>query len=102
APGRTWTQNTAPSTPPSGLKPPPPFNLNPISRGVSTADFFMAVPAAIVKFLESDSHTKVVAKPQLRGSEGTKLSFAVGDQIPIVSTSYTPIATGGARLNPFT
>src|SRR2546425_7553618 len=31
---------------------------------------------------------------------GMKLSFAVGDQIPIVSTSYTPIATGGAGVNP--
>jgi general secretion pathway protein D len=98
--GGTTTTNNGVSTAPSGLQPPPPFNLNTISRGVSTADFFLAVPTALVKFLESDSHTKVVAKPQLRGSEGTKLSFAVGDQIPIVSTSYTPIATGGAGVNP--
>jgi general secretion pathway protein D len=98
--GGTTSNTGGQSTPPSGVRSPPPFNLNTISRGVSTADFFMAVPAAIVKFLESDSHTKVIAKPQLRGSEGTKLSFAVGDQIPIVSTSYTPIATGGAGVNP--
>src|SRR5262245_49298068 len=98
--GGTTSQNNGVSTAPSGLKPPPPFNLNTISRRISTADFFMAVPAAIVRFLESDSRTKVIAKPQLRGSEGTKLSFAVGDQIPIVSTSYTPIATGGAGVNP--
>jgi len=98
--GGTTSNNTGQSTAPSAVRPPPLFNLNTISRGVSTADFWMAVPAAIIKFLESDSHTKVVAKPQLRGSEGTKLSFAVGDQIPIVSTSYTPIATGGAGVNP--
>src|SRR5262245_39984672 len=98
--GGTTSNNTGQSTAPSGIRPPPPFNLNTISRGISTADVWMAVPAAIIKFLESDSHTKVVAKPQLRGSEGTKLSFAVGDQIPIVSTSYTPIATGGAGVNP--
>jgi general secretion pathway protein D len=88
------------STTPSGVKPPPPFNLNTISRGVSTADFYLAVPAAFVKFLESDQKNKVIAKPQLRGAEGTKLSLKLGDQIPIISTSYTPIATGGAGVNP--
>src|SRR5262249_28515070 len=31
---------------------------------------------------------------------GTKLSLKLGDQIPIISTSYTPIATGGAGVNP--
>ena len=32
-----------------------PFNLNTISQGVSTADFYLAVPTAIVRFLETDS-----------------------------------------------
>ncbi len=43
------------STAPSGVKSPPPFNLNTISRGVSTADFYLAVPTAIVRFLETDT-----------------------------------------------
>ena len=88
------------STPPSGVVSPPPFNLNTISRGITTADFYSAVPTAIVKFLESDTNTKLVAKPQLRGAEGTKLTLKVGDQIPIISTSYLPIAGGGAGVNP--
>ena len=46
------------------------FNLNTISRGVSTSDFYLAVPTAIVRFLETDTNTKLVAKPQLRGAEG--------------------------------
>jgi general secretion pathway protein D len=58
------------------------------------------VPTAIVRFLESDTRNKVIAKPQLRGAEGGKLSLKLGDQIPIISTSYTPIATGGAGVNP--
>ncbi|HEV3061757.1 MAG TPA: secretin N-terminal domain-containing protein [Vicinamibacterales bacterium] len=94
------TAATGTSTPPSGVKSPPPFNLNTISRGVSTADFYLAVPTAIVRFLESDTRNKVIAKPQLRGAEGAKLSLKLGDQIPIISTSYTPIATGGAGVNP--
>jgi general secretion pathway protein D len=67
---------------------------------VSTADFYLAVPTAIVRFLETDTNTRVVAKPQLRGAEGSKLSLKLGQRIPVVSTSYTPIATGGAGVNP--
>jgi general secretion pathway protein D len=76
------------------------FNLNTISSGISTADFYLAVPTAVINFLESDSNTKVLAKPQLRGAEGQKVSLNLGEEIPVVSTSFTPIATGGAATNP--
>jgi type II secretory pathway component GspD/PulD (secretin) len=99
-PTTTTTTSAGKSTPPSQVQSPPPFNLNTITRGITTADFYMAVPTAIVKFLESDINTKLVAKPQLRGAEGTKLTFKVGDQIPVISTSYLPIAGGGAGTNP--
>ncbi len=96
----TTSTNTGRSTAPNGVVSPPIFNLNTISRGISTADFYLAVPTAIVHFLEQDAHTKIVAKPQLRGAEGTKLSLNIGSRIPVISTSYTPIATGGAGVNP--
>jgi len=79
-----------------------PFNLNTISRGISTSDFYLAVPQAIVKFLETDSQTKLLAKPQLRGSEGQKISFKVGTDEPYTQTAYSPIAAGGANVNPLT
>jgi general secretion pathway protein D len=50
--------------------------------------------------MESDTQTKIVAKPQLRGAEGTKLTLNLGQETPIVTTSYQPIATGGAGVNP--
>jgi general secretion pathway protein D len=99
-PTTTTTTSNGRSTAPSQIQSPPPFNLNTITRGITTADFYMAVPTAVVKFLESDTNTKLVAKPQLRGAEGTKLTFKVGDQIPVISTSYLPIAGGGAGTNP--
>jgi type II secretory pathway component GspD/PulD (secretin) len=77
-----------------------PFNLNTISQGINTADFYFAVPQAIVKFLETDSETKILAKPQLRGSESNKMTFKVGTDEPYVTTTYTPFATGGANVNP--
>ena len=80
----------------------PPFNLNTITQGISTADFYLAVPQAIMKFLASDSRSRVIAKPQLRGGEGTKLTLNLGDEIPVPSTVFTPFAAGGAATNPLT
>ena len=82
--GMTFSPEVAPpnsSTPPGSVTSPPPFNLNTISQGVSTADFYMAVPAAVLRFLATDSQTKLIAKPQLRGAEGGKLTLNLGDDI---------------------
>ena len=81
---------------------PRPFNLNTITRGVSTSDFYLAVPSAVVRFLETDSETKVIAKPQLRGAEGSELKLNLGEDIPVPSTTFTPLAQGGANFNPLT
>ncbi len=83
-----------------GTTNPPPFNLNTISQGISTNDFYLSVPAAIVRFLEQDSHTKLIAKPQLRGAEGTKLTLNLGDQIPVLSTVFGVAAAGGVASVP--
>ena len=78
------------------------FNLNTISRGVSIADFYTAVPAAVVNFLEQDTNTRLVAQPQLRGQEGTELTLNLGQEIPVPTTAFTPLAAGGASFNPLT
>lgn len=80
----------------------PPFNLNTITQGVSAADFYLTVPQAVVRFLESDASTRLVAKPQLRGAEGQQLTLNLGDEIPVPSTVFTPLAAGGSAANPLT
>ena len=79
-----------------------PFNLNSISRGINTGDFYLTVPSAVVRFLENDTETKLIAKPQLRGAEGQKITLNLGDDIPVPSTVFTPFAQGGANINPLT
>jgi len=81
---------------------PQPFNANTISRGINTSDFYLAVPSAVVRFLEQDSETKVIAKPQLRGAEGAPLELNLGEDIPVPSTTFTPVAAGGANSQPLT
>ena len=85
----------------AGAPPSPPlFNLNTISQGVSTADFYLGVPTAIVRFLESDSRTRTLAKPQLRGAEGNKLTLNLGSDIPVISTVFGAAAAGGFATIP--
>jgi general secretion pathway protein D len=94
APPNTSAPPTAP------LPSPPPFNVNTISQGVSTADFYMSVPTALVKFLETDARTKTIAKPQLRGAEGTKLTLNLGDDVPVLQTVFGAAAQGGFATIP--
>ncbi len=103
--GSVFSPEVAPSNEaitPSGISSSPPFNVNTVSRGVSTADFYLGVPAAVVRFLETDSQTKLVAKPQLRGQEGQTMTLNLGDDIPVPATAFTPIAAGGVAVNPLT
>ena len=55
-----------------------------------------------IRFLETDTETKVIAKPQLRGAEGVPLELKLGEDIPVPSTTFTPVAAGGANSQPLT
>jgi len=92
----------SPTTDPTGDNGAQAFNLNSVTRGISTADFYLSVPSAVVNFLESDSETRLIAKPQLRGAEGDQIVLQLGDEIPVPSTVFTPVAQGGANFNPLT
>jgi type II secretory pathway component GspD/PulD (secretin) len=79
---------------------PPPFNLNTISQGVSTNDFYLGVPYAVVNFLEQDSQSRTLAKPQLRGTEGQQLTLNLGQDIPVLQTVFGAAAAGGLATTP--
>jgi general secretion pathway protein D len=91
-----FSPEVAPTVGTGGAISTPPFNLNTISRGVSAADFYLSVPTAIVRFLETDTQTKLVAKPQLRGQEGQKITLNLGDQIPVANTTFGAIGGAGS------
>src|SRR5262245_25077446 len=88
------------ASPGAFLPSPPPFNLNTISQGISTADFYLAVPTALVNFLEQDNRTRILAKPQLRGQEGQKLTLNLGADVPVVQTVFGAAAAGGFATIP--
>jgi len=84
----------------TGVSAPPPFNLNTISQGVSTNDFYLSVPYAVVNFLETDSQSRILAKPQLRGAEGQQMTLNLGQEVPVLSTVFGAAAAGGLATTP--
>jgi general secretion pathway protein D len=104
--GFTMSPEVAPpntATTPNALPTqPPPFNLNTVSQGVSTSDFYATVPSALIRMLESDTNTKLLARPQLRGQERANLVLNLGDEIPIPTTTFAAQATGGLANQPVT
>ena len=78
------------------------FNLDALSGGVGAGDFYFGVPTAVIDFLEQDTHTRLVAQPQIRGQEGAELELNLGQEIPVPTTAFTPLAVGGASFNPLT
>jgi general secretion pathway protein D len=53
-----------------------------------------------VNFLQADTDTKVLANTTLRGSEGAQLLLNIGAREPYLATVFSPIAGGGANVNP--
>lgn len=69
---------------------------------LDASDFLFSIPTVIYKFLESDSDSRVLARPQVRGEDGAKLNVNLGDKVPVPRTSFVPYNTGGPDQQPIT
>jgi general secretion pathway protein D len=61
-----------------------------------------SLPGAVLRLLESDTSTRLLANPQLRVSEGETAQARFGDQVPVPVTTFAAIATGGIAQQPIT
>jgi general secretion pathway protein D len=64
--------------------------------------FLTGVPALYYRLLRSDTSTRLLANPQLRTSEGIAASAKFGERIPVPTTTFSPIASGGVAEQPIT
>jgi general secretion pathway protein D len=72
-------------------------------EGVNFADlanYQMTVPTAMAAVLATDSDTKIIAQPKIRGVGGEKIEYIVGQKVPIVNTQFQAIAAGGVNSQP--
>jgi general secretion pathway protein D len=67
-----------------------------------SGNFEVSLPTAYLQFLESDSDTKIIAQPRLRGVGGQNIEYVVAQKVPIVNSQVVPIAAGGIGTQPIT
>ena len=61
-----------------------------------------SLPGAVIRLLETDSSTRLLANPQLRITESQTAQARFGDQVPVPVTTFTAIAGGGLPQQPIT
>jgi len=72
-------------------------------RNLSQSDVLLAnLPSLYYRLLKTDVNTRTLANPQLRTSDGTTAVARFGDQVPVPTTTFAPIATGGTPQQPIT
>lgn len=61
---------------------------------ISTNDYSITMPGALLQAVMTDRNTKVMQSPQVRAASGQKASLRIGDKYPIASGGMQPF--GGA------
>ncbi|MGB7296476.1 MAG: secretin N-terminal domain-containing protein [Candidatus Aminicenantales bacterium] len=77
------------------------YNLGDLKLGASSS-YQVSLPSALINFLQTDSDTRVLAQPRLRGVGDEEMKTIVGQKVPIPQTTFTPIAAGGVSQQPIT
>ena len=68
--------------------------------GLTTADAFITIPSVRYQFMKQDTSFRLIAQPQLRASDGQASALLVGEQRPIVTTTFNPSNTSGGDVIP--
>jgi general secretion pathway protein D len=72
-------------------------------RSLTSAGVFLSgVPALYYRLMRGDTNTRVLANPQLRTVDGVAAQARFGDRVPVPTTTFNPIATGGVAQQPVT
>ncbi len=101
--GTTGTGTTGTGTTGTGTGVPTTGTTTSTSSYISTAqighvglnDFSIALPGALLQAIASDTTTRILQSPQVRSSDGQKVTFKVGQKIPYASGSFNAGITGG-------
>ncbi|HEY3627589.1 MAG TPA: hypothetical protein VGL00_14950 [Terracidiphilus sp.] len=83
APSGTSTSTTTTASGGSGSG----LTLNSFTH-LSAGDFSVSIPGISFSALASDSHTKVLQRPEIRVLDSEKASLKIGDRVPIATGSF--------------
>ena len=71
-------------------------------RALSIRSFGFTLPTVTYNLIKNNTDAELLAKPQLRISEGQKAQLIIGDQVPIPTTSFNTSTTIGTSIVPVT
>jgi len=69
-------------------------------RFINAADWFVTLPSIRYRLFKESGDFKLVASPDLRVTEGELASLVIGEQVPIVTTTYNPGQLAGNQVVP--
>jgi general secretion pathway protein D len=70
---------------------------------INLADFVVSLPNNLfVKFMQTDTNTKILASPRLRAAEGKKATLRIGREVPVPVTTFQATTTGQGTFSPAT
>ena len=98
------TTNTGITVPPTGL---PPANNAAwtwdVLKNVSVGSLVFTIPSqATVNFIKNNTDAELLARPQLRISEGQKAQLIIGDKVPIPTTTFNTSNITNNGITPVT
>lgn len=72
-------------------------------RSLTSADMFVSgLPGLYYRLIKTDGNTRTLANPHLRTSDGVASSARFGEDVPVPSVTFTPLASGGVNQQPIT
>jgi general secretion pathway protein D len=103
-------QPASPASPPTGLNgsisidqgDSSAINLRTLRNLTQSDVLFAGLPSLYYRLLKTDTNTRTLANPQLRTSEGIAAQAKFGEKVPVPTTTFSPIATGGTPQQPIT
>jgi general secretion pathway protein D len=66
---------------------------------INFSDFALTLPGALLQAVLTDSATKIMQSPELRASDGMKVSLKIGEKVPYASGSFQP-GVGSVGVSP--
>ena len=91
----TGTGGTGTTTTPSGVR------LSDL-QFINQSNWLLTIPSFLYNFVKSNTDAQLLAKPQLRITEGEKASLVIGDRVPIPLTTFNTANNVGGNIVPIT
>ncbi len=64
-------------------------------RAINKTNLYLTIPDVTYHFLKTNSKSRLLAKPQLRITEGEKSNLHIGERVPVRKTTFNPNAAAG-------